>query len=138
MNLLIFFWARFLLVTIMDFIFLFTGDYFNYKKVDENFLEQFLAFKNAGFNLAIIPWEAIADTAFKLKIPAGAKVVYRSWMLAASEYENPAKIIENSEANLFRSPREYLATHYLPNWYSLIAEFTPETKFYSLEDNLEK
>ncbi|NJQ97610.1 MAG: hypothetical protein HC784_08115 [Hydrococcus sp. CSU_1_8] len=38
---------------------------------------------------------------------------------------------------MLTSKTEYLATHYLPNWYPLIADLTPETKVYSLNDNLE-
>jgi hypothetical protein len=32
---------------------------------------------------------------------------------------------------------EYLATHYLPNWYPLIRDLTPETRFFSIDDDLE-
>jgi len=45
--------------------------------------------------------------------------------------------IKNASAYAFTSKTEYLATHYLPNWYPLIADLTPETKFYSLDSDLE-
>lgn len=58
-------------------------------------------------------------------------------MLSALDYENLVKALDNSGGNAFISAREYLAAHYLPNWYPLISEYTPETKFYSVKDNLE-
>ncbi len=45
--------------------------------------------------------------------------------------------IDSMSAKPHTSLANYLATHYLPNWYELLAEFTPETKFYPLDDDLE-
>ena len=36
------------------------------------------------------------------------------------------------------SKETYLSTHYLPNWYGLIEDLTPETRFFSIEDDLEQ
>ncbi|MBR8832901.1 MAG: ATP-grasp domain-containing protein [Stigonema ocellatum SAG 48.90 = DSM 106950] len=46
-------------------------------------------------------------------------------------------VVKKTGASVFTSLSEYLATHYLPNWYHQIADLTPETKFYSVDDDLE-
>jgi hypothetical protein len=46
-------------------------------------------------------------------------------------------VIESTGPSVLTSLTEYLATHYLINWYPLITDFTPETKFYSVDDDLE-
>jgi hypothetical protein len=63
-------------------------------------------------------------------------VVYRGWMLKQKEY---AKLCENIEflgSSMFTSLDQYIASHYLPNWYHLIPELTPETKIFSKGVNL--
>jgi hypothetical protein len=119
--------------------FLFPSDYFNPKQVDESYLAQAVCLQNVGFSTSAISLESLGANASKI-IPAvspNSKVVYRGWMLSPSDYELLINIIENANADVFTSKIEYLATHYLPNWYPLIADLTPETKFYSLDRDLE-
>ncbi|MGV0106075.1 ATP-grasp domain-containing protein [Nostoc sp. DSM 114160] len=65
------------------------------------------------------------------------KWVYRGWMLSPSDYELLVTVVESTGASVLTSKAEYLATHYLINWYPLITDLTPETKFYSVDDDLE-
>ncbi len=58
-------------------------------------------------------------------------------MLTPTNYQFLVDAIELMSAVAVISPANYVATHYLPNWYSALAEFTPETKFYTLDDDLE-
>ncbi|MFL9454006.1 ATP-grasp domain-containing protein [Tolypothrix bouteillei VB521301_2] len=120
-------------------IFLFPSDYFNPKAVDEAFLEQAKSLQNAGFETAVISLESLSTTSPKSapKLSHGSDVVYRGWMLSPSDYNLLVNIINNTGACAFTSLSEYLAAHYLPNWYPQIKDLTPETKFYSMDDDLE-
>lgn len=120
-------------------IFLFSSDYFNPKKVDEAFLAQATYLQNAGFSTSVISLELLGSDAAKILpvLSPGSKVVYRGWMLSPSDYELLVSVMENTGASAFTSKTEYLATHYIRNWYPLIADLTPETKFYSLDSDLE-
>lgn len=57
----------------------------------------------------------------------GATVVYRGWMLSPEDYSALVKLIESFGAKPLVDVDTYLAAHYLPRWYPLIAELTPET-----------
>ena len=59
--------------------------------------------------------------------PPGSHVVYRGWMLTPTEYETLAESVERQGSGLYTSPAQYAATHYLPNWYPLLTDLTPET-----------
>lgn len=120
-------------------IFLFPSDYFNPKAVDELLREQAEFVASSGFETAVISLESLSTSTPKLSlnITPGSNVVYRGWMLSNSEYELLVDTIANSGASAFTSHSEYLAAHYLTNWYFKIADLTPETKFYSLCDDLE-
>jgi hypothetical protein len=51
-------------------------------------------------------------------------------MLNATEYSTLVAAIEAGGGTAFTSVSAYLAAHHLPNWYSPLAEFTPETRVY--------
>nr|WP_230967310.1 ATP-grasp domain-containing protein [Nostoc commune] len=58
-------------------------------------------------------------------------------MLSPGDYELLVNVVESTGASVLISLAEYLSTHYLSNWYPLITDLTPETKFYSVDDDLE-
>jgi hypothetical protein len=120
--------------------FLFPNDYFNPKQVDTAYLEQFNCFRNAGFATSVISLELLEPGSSKITpIPdPGSTMVYRGWMLNPIEYERLVRVVEDAGSSVLTSKSDYLATHYLPSWYPLIADLTPETKFYSVNDDLEK
>ncbi|MBD2448873.1 ATP-grasp domain-containing protein [Nostoc sp. FACHB-152] len=120
-------------------IFLFPSDYFNPKKADAAYLEQVACMQNAGFTTSVISLESLGSVSSKIiPVPeAGSKVVYRGWMLSQSDYELLVSAVESTGASVLNSTAEYLATHYIVNWYPLIVDLTPETKFYSVNDDLE-
>jgi hypothetical protein len=115
-------------------LFLYPGDYLHPQKIDENYLKEAIALQNSGFTTALISLEYCK---IQSPIPLNSIVIYRGWMLSPDEYELLIRAIENTGSCAFTSKIEYLATHYLPNWYSLISDLTPETKFYSVDDDLE-
>lgn len=120
-------------------IFLFPNDIFNPKQPDIGYKDRFFAFKNAGFKTALIEIESLNNqktTVFPDLSPQDI-VIYLGWMLSSSDYLSLVKIIEKTGAIPFTNHQEYLNTHYLPNWYSLIKEFTPKTEIYETEADIE-
>ncbi|QOV88591.1 ATP-grasp domain-containing protein [Humisphaera borealis] len=91
------------------------------------FADQLLAVRQSGYSASFCPDSVIQEGKPLRNMPAGATVVYRGWMLNATEYDRLAAAIGAATATPLTSPDKYLATHHLPNWYPLIAEFTPET-----------
>ncbi len=57
-------------------------------------------------------------------------------MLNPDEYESLVAAIESADSVAFIPKVEYLATHYLPNWYPLISEFTPTTRVYPVDADM--
>jgi hypothetical protein len=97
---------------------------------DEMFADQVAALTAAGFSASLCPDAVFAGKVQLKNVPAACEVVYRGWMVKAEEYESLAKSIEQCGAKAFTSPKEYLATHHLPNWYPLLSDLTPETRVY--------
>jgi ATP-grasp domain, R2K clade family 3 len=120
-------------------LFLFPSDYFNFKLVDEMYRSELQSLQEAGFATATISIESLATRSPKVHpvISPNIDVIYRGWMLNPGEYGLLSDAIERMGAKVYTAPITYLATHYLPNWYHLLTDFTPETKFYSLADDLE-
>jgi ATP-grasp domain, R2K clade family 3 len=96
--------------------------------VEEMFADQLAALRELGYSASLCPDAVIHGGKPLRNVPAGATVVYRGWMLNASEYGRLAQAVTTASATPFTSPGAYLATHHLPNWYPLIADFTPETR----------
>jgi hypothetical protein len=95
------------------------------------FREEAQAMKAAGRDIHLIDTEALTSGPARIRptLHAGARVVYRGWMLTHGEYANLAASVELSVGSCFTSPEEYITTHYLPNWYRIVKDYTPETAF---------
>ncbi len=63
-------------------------------------------------------------------LSAGEIVVYRGWMLRAPEYAQLQTLVESAGARLLAPQAMYTRTHHLPEWYGLLEEFTPRTRFF--------
>jgi hypothetical protein len=105
--------------------------------VDEMFSDQLAAFRDAGYTSSLCPDSVIQGSKPLRNIPPGATVVYRGWMLNATEYERLSQAIRQASAALLTSATAYLAAHHLPNWYPLISEWTPETRVLAPNANFE-
>ena len=99
---------------------------------DEAFQDEATALLKAGHAVTLIDSEKLSTPA-PLKIIASETVVYRGWMLSLIEYENLILSIERVGGLPLSSTEKYLATHYLPNWYQIIPDLTPETVVLSLD-----
>ena len=62
---------------------------------------------------------------------AGEVVVYRGWMLHSPEYAQLQRLVEAAGARLLAPLAMYTRTHHLPEWYGLLEEFTPRTRFFA-------
>ena len=117
--------------------FLFPAHPLKSSTVDETFADQLTAFRDAGFSTSLCPDAVIRHGKPLRNIPLGATIVYRGWMLNAGEYSRLVDAITAASASPLTPPATYLLAHHLPNWYPLIAEFTPETRVLPLTANLE-
>jgi hypothetical protein len=95
---------------------------------DEMFADQYAALVADGFTASICSDSVLAGIKPLQGIPTAGTVVYRGWMATVDEYANLVKAIEQAGGVPLTNLSEYLAAHYLPNWYPLLAEFTPETR----------
>src|SRR5262249_19008337 len=69
-------------------------------------------------------------------IPDGSEILYRGWMLSATEYEALLAALPASTRPVV-DLQAYLSSHYLPNWYLRIADLTPETKIFPPDCDLQ-
>jgi hypothetical protein len=96
---------------------------------DELFQEEGRAISRLGHRLSLIDSEQLSDrlTGINPSFDSGSKVVYRGWMLTPIEYANFVLSVVAAGGLPITSTEQYLATHYLPNWYNVIVDLTPET-----------
>jgi hypothetical protein len=115
-------------------LFLSPSDYFNFKLVDEMDRSEMQALQKASFATATISIESL-DSPLPKIYPAVAQnidVIYREWMLTPTDYRSLIESIEHIGAKPYTSLPTYLATHYLPNWDRLLADFTLKLGFIAL------
>lgn len=108
---------------------LFPSDPFNKSAPDESYAEEFEAWRQLGMQCSLFSLEEFDEGEFRAT-PAFASqevVLYRGWMLTPGKYVELCKAITASGATPKVSPEEYRRCHYLPEWYSLCRDFTPET-----------
>lgn len=118
------------------FHFLFPSDPFEPRHPDEAFAAQWEVFRSEGFSISLLSDEVLAGERSLRGVPAGYQVVYRGWMLKPGEYGRLVEAIAQTGASALTSPEHYLAAHYLPNWYSQLIDFTPETRVFPADVNL--
>ena len=122
-----------------DIGFIFPSDYFKSKQVDSAYLEQFECLRSHGFETLVISLEALSSGTAKIfPDPGCSKLVYRGWMLTPEDYLRLVDAVRSAGSDLWISSDEYLSNHYLPNWYSLISDLTPETHFFTIDDDLDR
>jgi hypothetical protein len=98
--------------------------------VDEMFQDQALALKTAGFGTSVL------DESLEIRggsIAEDAVLVYRGWMMDAETYSRYIAKLTERKLTALTSAEQYLATHYLPNWYPLIKDLTPNTEIFPLD-----
>jgi hypothetical protein len=118
--------------------FLYPSDPVDPKQPDEQFRGEIDELRNLGFGVSVVCLEELGEGNCRARgrIPSGVTVVYRGWMLAPVEYEKLLTLIRSYQATPFIPLETYLACHYLPNWYPIVAEFTAETKVFPVTSDL--
>jgi hypothetical protein len=100
------------------------------------FADQWSALTEVGFSASLCSDAVLAGSRPLRNVPPESLVVYRGWMVKAEEYAALVRTIEQCGAKAFTSPQEYLATHYLPKWYPLLCDLTPETRVFPADADL--
>ena len=105
---------------------------------DEMFSEEAQAMKAVGRSIHLIDTEALDSGPSRIRPPfePGARVAYRGWMLTHGEYVNLAASVERAGGFCSASPKKYVTTHHLPNWYAVAKDYTPETVFLDTDADL--
>lgn len=119
--------------------FLFPSDYFKSKQVDSAYAEQFALLRERGCATSVISLEnlSLGSTTIYPEPNPGEQLIYRGWMLTPDDYLLLVNAVKNTGAQMWIDRDEYLRTHYLPNWYPLLCDLTPETHFLEPDDRLE-
>jgi ATP-grasp domain-containing protein len=105
---------------------------------DELFREEAEAMAAAGHKVHLIDTEVLDSGPSRIRpqFEHGARVVYRGWMLTHGEYVNLSASVERAGGSCSTSPEDYVSTHYLPNWYDIAKDYTPETIFLDTDADL--
>jgi hypothetical protein len=90
-----------------------------------------------GLALSLFSFEDLAADRFRARpaLAAGEQVLYRGWMLAADRYPTLSNAIRAQGAYPFTEPDQYTLCHHLPQWYPLLAEWTPPTRVFAPGDD---
>jgi hypothetical protein len=116
---------------------LFPSDFFKPTKPDEMFRKQATVFEKQGMEFSTVNIDELSAEP-KIFPPIKNKMVlYRGWMLESKNYHFLCRTIEKNGGTSFINLDEYLSTHYLPNWYTKIKEFTPETVILDTNSDLQ-
>jgi hypothetical protein len=110
---------------------LYPCDPFNKKEPDETYAEEFFAAQAAGMACSLYSAEDFESGEFKPRplFAEQEEVLYRGWMLTPNSYAQLLVAIERKGACAVTSLAQYRLCHYLPEWYPLCKELTPETIF---------
>jgi hypothetical protein len=106
---------------------------------DEQFAAEVEAVRSVGFKLSLFSLEDFQAGTFRASpsLPSNTDILYRGWMLSATEYEAFLSALSRAEARPAIDLEAYLSSHYLPGWYASLADLTPETRIYPPDCDLE-
>jgi hypothetical protein len=116
---------------------LFPSDFFKPTKPDEMFREQATAFEKQGMEFSTVNIDELSSEPTIFPPIKNKMVLYRGWMLESKNYRSLCRTIEKNGGTPFINLDEYLSTHHLPNWYTKIKEFTPETVILDINSDLQ-
>lgn len=111
---------------------IYPADTFNPKTVDEVYADEFAAAQSAGIPVSIFNFEDFQSGQFKPRLAPerDETVLYRGWMLTPEDYARLHSALVHLGACPITDASAYKLCHHLPEWYSLLKEFTAETKVY--------
>jgi hypothetical protein len=105
---------------------------------DELYVEESKVATEMGFEYSIFPFESFLAGKFRPipKLRPAETIVYRGWMMKPQEYSRFHAAICATGAVSLTSPQQYELCHYLPRWYPILENFTPETLFFNEGDDI--
>ena len=88
------------------------------RQPDEQIAAELDAVRAAGFEVSLFSMEGFQAGEFRPvpPLPSATGVLYRGWMLSASEYGSMVSFLVHAGARPVISAEDYLARHHLPNW----------------------
>jgi hypothetical protein len=109
------------------------------KQPDEQFAAEVEAVRAAGFGVSLFSLEDFQGGTFRASppVPSDIAILYRGWMLSATEYEALMAALSQVGARPAFDLESYISSHHLPNWYPAVADLTPETRIYPRDCDLE-
>jgi len=109
------------------------------KQPDELFAAEVEAVRAAGFEISLFSLEDFQNGTFRAipPIPSNSDILYRGWMLSATEYETFVSELSLKGVRAVIDLQMYLSSHHLPNWYASLADLTPETRIFPPNCDLE-
>lgn len=108
---------------------LFPSDPLNTSVADEAYAEELEAARALGLVCSLFSYEAFEAGEFKPRpaLSGGEPVLYRGWMLTPLRYGELHAAVGATGCAARISPSQYRLCHYLPEWYPLCTDVTPET-----------
>lgn len=109
--------------------FVYPADMLKPRLPDELYQEEAAAIQASGHLVSLVDSQtfSVNFAAFHPSAEPSSSVVYRGWMVTPNEYGAFLHSLEQQGARAYTSLAQYLAAHYLPNWYPLLADLTPAT-----------
>ena len=109
------------------------------READEQFAAEVEAVRDVGFGLSLFSLENFQTDTFRAspRLPNDIEILYRGWMLSAIEYAELVSAVLRAGARLAVDHASYLSSHYLPGWYTALADLTPETRVYPTDCDLQ-
>jgi len=104
---------------------------------DEFIAEEYACVKDAGIPVSLFSLESLHDFSPKPSLAEGDLVLYRGWMMSPDEYTGLHGQVALQGATMITPVEAYRLCHYLPEWYPLLRDHTPETHFFS-EDGVDQ
>lgn len=116
---------------------LYPSDPFSKNTVDENYADEYAAACERGISCALFSFEDFEAGIFRTRpaLTSDAKIVYRGWMMQPETYQQLETAVQSSGALLITNAAQYRQCHYLPEWYAICAQWTPETIFAMRNDD---
>jgi hypothetical protein len=120
---------------------LFCSDPLSPARPDEMYLEEVRAAEAAGFEWALINFEALvqegnAQAAVRRVTPTASpeQALYRGWMLRPEQYGQLYEALRQRGLVLLNDPAAYRHCHYLPDSYEVIRRHTPRTVWLPVDE----
>ena len=107
--------------------FIYPADMLKPRLPDEMFREEAVAIQARGHVVSLVDFNTLLVNPFDPPAEQDSGIVYRGGMITPAEYQVFLHSLEQQGAKANTSLEQYLSTHYLPNWYPLLADITPET-----------